>query len=385
MDAFEKPFWNYYQLVAWVYNGNRSLVRICDDDAPQRYHWEELVLPDGRKELIEVPSSSPNLIRHQIEADFNNGAAYPSLRDAQDNIREKLVSGEITAFGIANNQGDRQVIPTLAWTDLEYYEEYDRGHNVFGPKDIFRSGSTRWYNTIFKREEILKVWPDPLSQMAPLLSNEPACISSEFNIDTTDYNLCDAISVFSNADDIVELKSHYKESKSVGTIDFRAIDIKADNLEKENFYANLYNIRLAELYKNFLNHFSENRLEMRAFVTNHNKREVIKPTTIQGMMDSNTLNFKESKGKSGNAEITGIRIYKVGKSSTSGFSVWLTQYVANNTNKKPGKRHVLDQYKQENPQHTEAQYWTEKSIPFLKVWNAHVPVNWKKPGRLLNN
>ena len=56
MNAFGAHYWNSMQLLAWVWLGDRHAVESASDDAPDRTHWIEVTLPDGRTECIETPS-----------------------------------------------------------------------------------------------------------------------------------------------------------------------------------------------------------------------------------------------------------------------------------------------------------------------------------------
>ena len=134
MDSrVETEWWNLIQVLAWVYRGDRALVREGAGTPPLR------LIVEG-----------------------HNGACYPSFDLAQDAVIEALQMRRLTAYGLENNAGDLKEIPPLLWADLKFW--WDPEHA--GPRDRSRLRASRWYALRFKRKAILALWPDPLESLA---------------------------------------------------------------------------------------------------------------------------------------------------------------------------------------------------------------------------
>ncbi|MCP4316484.1 MAG: hypothetical protein GY789_10825 [Hyphomicrobiales bacterium] len=178
MDAFEAPYWNQTQTFAWVYNGDRELVRECADNADPDRYWIEVVTPDGERKLIECKGDRPASIYLHIKAVLRGGAAMASIRDAEDTLISALQQGKLAAIGLANNNGDPKKIPATAWTGLKFYWE-EKGEPCAGPDDPFRNG-TWWYALKFSRQEVLALWGDPL-QMVVSDDGPSATFATEYD------------------------------------------------------------------------------------------------------------------------------------------------------------------------------------------------------------
>lgn len=159
MDTFEEPYWNLVQVLAWIYTGDRHMVRKASDHINDHgSRMQEMVMLDGRRELVETPSGSPDPIRLTLKAQFNGGSATRTLEDAESELLQALQEGRLCAMGLANGKGNLQEIPRIRWADLRFYQNPPHA----APGDRFRPDATKWYSLKFEREQVLSLWPDPL-------------------------------------------------------------------------------------------------------------------------------------------------------------------------------------------------------------------------------
>ncbi len=64
-DPFEAPYWNLLQILAWVYLGDRSLVRDVADEPRDRgkiWVWEKTAKGEER---VNVRRPAPSLFRNR--------------------------------------------------------------------------------------------------------------------------------------------------------------------------------------------------------------------------------------------------------------------------------------------------------------------------------
>ena len=159
MEVFEETHWNLIQLLAWVYLGDRRLVRIAADRVSDRGRYEQQVLlPDGSKGWAESQAAAPGPVRLQIESARKGGAAYESFEQAEDAVLAVLREGMLTAYGLENDKGDVKQVPQIQWLGLKFYYDPPRA----GPIDTLRFDTTKWHKLKFKCREIMVFWPDPL-------------------------------------------------------------------------------------------------------------------------------------------------------------------------------------------------------------------------------
>jgi len=155
-DPFEQQWWTLMQVLAWVYLGNRAVVRDASPPEPFKSTFTIMDLRDlGR-----------------------NGACYPRIANAEEAVIEALRAGRLTASGVANGEGDRKEIPSLLWLDLEFrYEPY----YFAGPSKDFSRTATYWNDLRFQRRGVLAIWPDPFEQPddRPSAEEHPAGIPEE--------------------------------------------------------------------------------------------------------------------------------------------------------------------------------------------------------------
>ena len=132
---FWQPWWGQMQVLGWIYCRNPDVVR---DVAPPE-PFESTLTRKGLRDL------------------GRNSACYPRPEDAEKAEIEALQAGWLTAYGVANGDGDRKEIPSPLWADLKLDEEDPSSAR---PKDLLRKGATCWYFLRFQRKQVLAVWPD---------------------------------------------------------------------------------------------------------------------------------------------------------------------------------------------------------------------------------
>jgi hypothetical protein len=146
---FDTEWWNLHQALAWVYLGDRALVK------------QGALVNEGAAFAIQL----------KLEATERQGACYPSFSAAEKAIGEALQTGKLTAYGLRNGEGDLVDIPSVQWGELKTYWGCDSADHA-GPSDCFRPMASRWFTLRFKRKAILALWPDPLDQLDHLRSAE---------------------------------------------------------------------------------------------------------------------------------------------------------------------------------------------------------------------
>lgn len=183
MDGFSETYWNGIQLLGWVYLGDREFVRRASDGFNDHgTFWQQLSLPDGRKEFVETPANPPELITLSLTAAWKRGAAYPSFNDAREAVLITLQEGKLHAWGLENGEGNLKKIPAVQWAKLDFYQ--DNKHRIYAsPDDHFRPGATKWHGLKFERAEVLEIWPDPLENLPRVITAQPLEPLSEDHLD----------------------------------------------------------------------------------------------------------------------------------------------------------------------------------------------------------
>lgn len=133
---FDTEWWNLHQVLAWVYLGDRALVKVG-----------AIVNQDAHFQL-------------KLKAAERQGVCYPSVCAAEKAIVEALQTGKLTAYGLRNGGGDLTGIPSAQWADLKFWWDPDHA----GPSDCFRPMENCWVTLRFQRKDVLAIWPDRLGQ-----------------------------------------------------------------------------------------------------------------------------------------------------------------------------------------------------------------------------
>lgn len=151
----DTPFWNLLQTLAWIFIADRQLVEAAGQSASDSIRYKMTPIGDGGgEEMVEVPAYRVNVMSLHLEAE-GRATRYPSLAAARDALLDELKASRVTAIGLANNQGDPRPIPATFWLDATFTFEPETA----GPRKIYRTGSSRWFDLHFPREQILNQWP----------------------------------------------------------------------------------------------------------------------------------------------------------------------------------------------------------------------------------
>jgi hypothetical protein len=140
MDAFESPYWNIRQVLAWIRRGDPSLVRKAGDST--------------------IRGDAAEAIMDEIIAlrEYGDGHFTTDIGQTTAAIKKALQDGQLTATGFANGKGDPATIPVENWAYLELCLDPDE---AAAPATRKGSGSaTRWRTLRFPREKVLAIWPD---------------------------------------------------------------------------------------------------------------------------------------------------------------------------------------------------------------------------------
>ena len=167
MESFEDPYWSLMQLLAWVFLRDPQWVHKCSESVTDHGTFKrELVLPDGRREMVESQAAPPTPLKLEIAANVMNKTFVKSHYAARDEVLLALQKDQLRAWGRENNRGELKPIEPVQWARMTFY--YDP---IFaGPKKLYGSDGVRWYDLIFSRENAMTVWPDPL--VAPAMTAE---------------------------------------------------------------------------------------------------------------------------------------------------------------------------------------------------------------------
>lgn len=159
-EPFQAQYWNYMQVLAWVYLGDRTLVTQASDHATDDdFFWRPV--PSLRGGMKIVKPNLPITLTHILsESVWKEGACHETFEQAEAVILYALQEGTLRALGLQNAVGDLQDIPQTRWADLTFRYTNDYRLDYAGPRDHRRT-ATRWYGLKFKRSEVLALWPDP--------------------------------------------------------------------------------------------------------------------------------------------------------------------------------------------------------------------------------
>jgi hypothetical protein len=130
--------------------------------------WAEFKIPGRRKRLSRITrTDAPSSSRIDLLAAYD-GNQFANVESAEAAILNELSEGRLTCTALRNNEGDRREVPKDNWPDLRFIE-------IKGDyRAVARSSNTEpWYRLLFRRKQVLALWPDPLTskptkrQMSP--------------------------------------------------------------------------------------------------------------------------------------------------------------------------------------------------------------------------
>jgi len=156
---FEKPYWNLFQTIAWIYVDDDYLIRLFDDDVTE-YGSVEL-----RVNFFSDEYGWPS-----IKTIFDYGKPhdkeklkFPKFEDAENALINALANERLTCYGIVSNDdssqsGNLKPMPHYLWSELGFIYAKDR-IQAKKKKAAWHDDTPKWYNLKFKREEVEKLWP----------------------------------------------------------------------------------------------------------------------------------------------------------------------------------------------------------------------------------
>ncbi len=156
MDNFDESYWNPLQILAWVYLGDRELVRKASDRFEDR---ETVLIEVVERKLAQQTADRISEIDLVMHAALSPDRPNDGSDNAKKEIIDALVSSRISASGIRDGKTDRTPIDPLEWIDLDFFF-HDDGRMYAGWTRVPRSGESRYKFVKVSREEIMRVWPD---------------------------------------------------------------------------------------------------------------------------------------------------------------------------------------------------------------------------------
>ena len=152
-DPLEQPYWNSFQVRAWVYTQDLPLVAQLSDGAPKGEHTEWVTMPDGREESFQAQHSNQSSIfitMHAIEKGIV--MLYDTFDEVDEKVLVALQSGKVEALGIKGRIGVHHRIAATEWLSLTF------GTDENGALGGFPQ-STIWHDLRFDRKQVMETWP----------------------------------------------------------------------------------------------------------------------------------------------------------------------------------------------------------------------------------
>ena len=159
-DPFEAPYWNLLQILAWVYLGDRSLVRDVADEPRDRGSIEVWERTAEGEERVNVRRPAPSFMKLSVAGHGEDSPHYPSLKKAMQALSIELQNGSLTFLGRRGGRGELEAIPAGQWSDLWFYDD----PVLVASKSYPLRGAIRWDKVRGRREEVLAIWPDELAE-----------------------------------------------------------------------------------------------------------------------------------------------------------------------------------------------------------------------------
>ncbi len=170
MNAFDVIYWNLTQSLAWIWFQDKTLVQESSDAriAPWCVYTRKCNPHKKTRHIIatrplNLPAGGPPV--HLAQDMFPE-----ELKKETDNLLTYLKSGKITAYGRANDMGDKIPIPDLYWADGTI--------DIFSYPPVARpcedhAKATEWHDIFLKRKTVVKRWPEkPISKKRTTPSKE---------------------------------------------------------------------------------------------------------------------------------------------------------------------------------------------------------------------
>lgn len=168
-DPFEAPYWNLPQILAWIYLGDRSLVRDVADEPRDRGRIEVWERTAEGEERVNVRRPAPSLMELSVAGHDETSRHYPNFKKAKEALSVELQNGSLTFLGRRGGQGELEEIPAEKWSDLWFYDD----PVLVASKSYPRRGAVRWDKVRSRREEVLAIWPDELAEADEARATSP--------------------------------------------------------------------------------------------------------------------------------------------------------------------------------------------------------------------
>jgi len=145
VSPFEKPYWNLFQTIAWIYVDDDYLIKLFDDDVTD--YVDEYSLPS----IKTISDYGKPYDKEKLK--------FPEFEDAVNALSNALANEKLTCSGIDfGEDGRRKPIPHYLWPELRLIFDKD-GVQASEEKKGRSLSMYFWSNLKFKREEIMNLWP----------------------------------------------------------------------------------------------------------------------------------------------------------------------------------------------------------------------------------
>jgi hypothetical protein len=179
--------WNALQILTWAYLRDRGLVESYSSAAAAaRQRWTEVIVRDGSKDVVRIPSP-PSTLRLTLEAARRSAvvSVAPQLQSsnqpplpkgyeiaapppaalgpeaAEEDVHRHFLPGTLTVTGRRNGRGPHEKIPDPERRYLTIDFDANRAVPRGGEVDY-------WSELEFVADEALRIWPEPTEASATL-------------------------------------------------------------------------------------------------------------------------------------------------------------------------------------------------------------------------
>ena len=119
MDSFDQPWWNYHQVLSWVFSRNARLVRLMADKRPPQTNVYTLEgSPEADAHLLNPPEEDPTPLDF-LAMSLRPGGEFQSNDEAEWAIHTALQADRLGCWGRRGQQGRLERITAPEWADLQ--------------------------------------------------------------------------------------------------------------------------------------------------------------------------------------------------------------------------------------------------------------------------
>lgn len=156
------PFLTPMQAVAWIVLRDLDVVQRAGDlTTATAGHLAERILPDGRRELVEVPGrGGVTLLRLELERSARADLATPTVNDARTQLLAALREGQLTATA-SRDGAPRDGVRADEWMGLVFDTpaHEDRILVACWANASRAAIQGPWRDVLFAREAVMALWP----------------------------------------------------------------------------------------------------------------------------------------------------------------------------------------------------------------------------------